>query len=93
METNQSPILPQPPAGITIHRDLAYVSNGHERQKLDLYLPKEGQNRPLIIWIHGGAFRRGSKESSEHNQLPFDYLTEGYALVRHASVSCRLTIV
>lgn len=95
METNQSPTgtsarltLPQPSAGITIHRDLAYVSHGHERQKLDLYLPKEGQNCPLIIWIHGGAFRRGSKESSEHNQLPFDYLTEGYAL---ASINYRLS--
>ena len=76
------------PWGITTHRNLAYVSNGHERQKLDLYLPKEGQNRPLIIWIHGGAFRRGSKESSEHNQLPFDYLTEGYAL---ASINYRLS--
>jgi hypothetical protein len=29
------------PEGATVHRDLAYVPDGHERQKLDLYLPKE----------------------------------------------------
>ena len=27
------------PEGKLVHRDLAYVANGHERQALDLYLP------------------------------------------------------
>lgn len=58
---NQQPTPPQPPEGVTAHRDLAYVANGYERQKLDLYLPERGENRPLLIWIHGGAFRMGSK--------------------------------
>jgi len=85
--SNQTPEpdLPQPPAGVTAYRDLAYVTNGHERQKLDLYLPEQGENLPLLIWVHGGAFRMGSKES---NQLPFDYLVEGYAL---ASLNYRLS--
>ena len=39
-----------------VHRDLPYVTDGHERQKLDLYLPKTGKKLPLIIWIHGGAW-------------------------------------
>jgi len=78
----------QPPAGVTAYRDLAYVENGHERQKLDLYLPEAGENRPLIIWIHGGAFRMGSKEGNEHDQLPFEYLAQGYAL---ASLNYRLS--
>ena len=70
------------------YRDLAYVSNGHERQKLDLYLPAQGENFPLIIWIHGGAFRMGSKEGNEHDPLPFGYLAQGYAL---ASINYRLS--
>lgn len=70
------------------YRDLAYVPDGHERQKLDLYLPLEGENFPLIIWIHGGAFRMGSKEGNEHDPLPFDYLAQGYAL---ASINYRLS--
>ena len=36
-----------------VSRDLAYVPHGHARQKLDLYLPKDGANLPLIINIHG----------------------------------------
>lgn len=79
---------PQPPAGVIAYRDLAYVENGHPRQKLDLYLPADGENRPLIVWIHGGAFRMGSKEGNENDQLPFDYLRKGYAL---ASLNYRLS--
>ena len=49
------------PDGTSVYRDMAYVKNGHERQKLDLYLPEHGSNLPLIIWVHGGAFRAGDK--------------------------------
>lgn len=78
----------QLPAGAKVYRDLAYVTNGHERQKLDLYLPAQGEQRPLIIWIHGGAFRMGSKEGNEHDQLPLDYLARGYGV---ASINYRLS--
>ena len=51
--------MPQTPP--TVHRDLAYVTGGHVRQKLDLYLPKAEPPVPLIVWIHGGAFRVGDE--------------------------------
>jgi len=63
---------------------MAYVPHGHERQKLDLYLPKDGTNLPLIINIHGGAFRAGSKEQG----VPLSYLQQGYAV---ASINYRLS--
>lgn len=75
---------PRPPEGTTVYRDLAYVSNGHERQRLDLYLPKAGKDLPLIINIHGGAFKMGSKEMG----VPVEYLAKGYAL---ASINYRLS--
>lgn len=75
-------------AGTTVNRDLAYVANGHPRQQLDLYLPNEGQNLPLIIWIHGGAFRMGSKEGIEFDPVPLEYLAQGYAV---ASINYRLS--
>jgi acetyl esterase/lipase len=68
------------PEGVIAHRDLACLANGHERQKLDLYLPKDGARLPLIIIIHGGAFRAGSKDQ----RVPLDYLRQGYAV---ASIS------
>ncbi len=44
-------------------RNLVYVTDGHERQKLDVYLPAEpGVDRPLLVWIHGGGWEGGSKE-------------------------------
>ena len=75
---------PEVPEGITVHRDVAYVTDGHERQKLDLYVPDAGENLPLIIWIHGGAWRGGSKE----HYAPMEYLKSGYAGV---SINYRLS--
>ena len=75
---------PRVPEGATAYRDLPYVTNGHERQKLDLYLPRDGGNLPLIINIHGGAWRDGSKELDAR----LDYLPRGYAV---ASINYRLS--
>ncbi len=44
-----------------IHRNIAYVPNGHPRQTLDIYqAPPFVQHAPLVIWIHGGGWRAGS---------------------------------
>ena len=48
----------------TIIRNLPYVPHGHERQKLDLYIPPNAAaEAPLLVWIHGGAWKQGGKES------------------------------
>ncbi len=78
------PRPPRTPEGVTRHRDLSYVTNGHERQKLDLYLPDNGEKIPVILWVHGGAFRAGSKE----NGVPLQYARRGYAV---ASLNYRLS--
>jgi len=72
------------PEGIRVFRDLAYVTNGHQRQKLDLYLPAQGTNLPLVVWIHGGAWLAGSKERCR--ALPL--LKDGFAV---ASINYRLS--
>jgi len=53
---------PPPPPGVTEVLDLPYVTGGHERQRLDLYLPAKEGVRPLIVWMHGGAWWGGSKD-------------------------------
>jgi acetyl esterase/lipase len=68
-------------------RDLAYIPDGHERQKLDLYLPKQSEGAgplPLIVWVHGGAFRAGSKKNCRSAR----FLKEDYAA---ASINYRLS--
>jgi acetyl esterase/lipase len=72
------------PEGARVVRNLDYVPNGHERQKLDLYLPGTGTNWPLIVWVHGGAWLGGSKE----NPPALRFLPDGYAI---ASVNYRLS--
>ncbi|MFA4947871.1 MAG: alpha/beta hydrolase [Candidatus Krumholzibacteriia bacterium] len=68
--------VPPVPRGTTVYRDIAYVTNGHPRQKLDLYLPKGAENPPLMILIHGGGFKEGDK--SEENAA--QWLTQCYAV-------------
>jgi acetyl esterase/lipase len=72
------------PTDIVVHQDLAYVSTGHPRQVLDLYLPPSARPLPLIVWIHGGAFRLGDKA----DRIPAEMLEQGYAI---ASLNYRLS--
>lgn len=75
------------PEGVTAHRDLAYVSGGHERQKLDLYLPEKAEAPlPLIIWVHGGGWETGSKAQCQ--PLRQGFVARGYAV---ASLGYRLS--
>lgn len=74
------------PEGTRVHRDLHYVDDGHARQRLDLYLPETAETpRPLIVWVHGGAWRAGSKASTGPC-LPL--VSKGYAV---ASIDYRLS--
>jgi len=84
--SNQPPRLPRLPAGVTAARDLEYGRAGAKILHLDLYLPQNSEKPlPLIIWIHGGAWRTGTKNDS----VPALPLTaEGYAV---ASVEYRLS--
>lgn len=76
---------PATPPGARVLRDLEYVPGGHERQKLDLYLPEKGGDPlPLIVWIHGGAWRAGSKDNCPAAR----FVSRGYAV---ASVNYRLS--
>jgi acetyl esterase/lipase len=72
---------------VRAHRDLVYVEGGHERQKLDLFLPAKSEGPvPVILWVHGGGWQNGSKENCP--PLRGDYLEKGYAV---ASLNYRLS--
>lgn len=72
------------PPGARVFRDMQYVTNGHPRHKLDLYLPASGTNLPLVVWIHGGAWLSGSKQPCPALFL----LKDGFAV---ASINYRLS--
>jgi acetyl esterase/lipase len=77
----------EPTAGRDVLRDVEYVPGGHERQKLDLYLPAKrasDERAPLIVWVHGGAWRVGSKDRCRAAR----FVEDGYAV---ASINYRLS--
>ena len=73
------------PDGIQVLKDIEYARVGEHSLRLDLYVPeKRDERRPMIVWIHGGAWRAGSKD-----QVPLLWLLDhGYSL---ASINYRLS--
>jgi acetyl esterase/lipase len=66
-----------------VQRDIEYARVGEQFLKLDLHLPKAA-NPPLIVYVHGGAWRAGSKSDVPITKL----LDHGFAI---ASVDYRLS--
>ena len=76
----------------SVEKDIVFTTLQGRDIKLDLYLPKTSNNdkHPLLIWVHGGAWKRGSKDElpTKNPLLLNSVLTAGYAL---ASVDYRLS--
>jgi len=69
-----------------VHQDTPYATIDGTVLKLNLILPARAVKPKLIVWVHGGAWRSGSKDD-----VPIDGLLDaGYAI---ASVDYRLSPV
>lgn len=72
-------------ADVEQHLDLVFAEVDGIELKLDLYLPRAaGGPAPLLVWIHGGGWRAGSRNPPRLKQL----LGDGIAI---ASISYRFT--
>ncbi|MDB6119261.1 MAG: nlhH 5 [Verrucomicrobiaceae bacterium] len=65
--------------------DIEYAIVDGSSLKLDLHLPG-AKNTPVIVWVHGGAWRAGDKSDMPLGRL----VAQGYAV---ASVDYRLSVV
>ena len=73
------------PPGVRTESDLKYGSAPGRGQLLDLYLPEAASAPlPLIVWIHGGAWKEGDKRGCPAVAM----VPRGYAV---ASLNYRLT--
>jgi acetyl esterase/lipase len=60
--------------GIREHKDLVYAAVDGKDLALDLYVPQGAASPPLLVWIHGGAWRAGTKA-----QVQKQFVENGYA--------------
>ncbi|MBF4354811.1 alpha/beta hydrolase, partial [Vibrio anguillarum] len=72
-ETTQLPVQKQ---------TIVYKTVNGKELALDLYLPNQKQATPLLVWVHGGAWMRGSKDEfvTKNGQLANSLLNHGYAV-------------
>lgn len=71
---------------IEVSRDIEFARVDSHPLKLDLYQPVGAASPPLVVWVHGGAWRAGSRNSMPLGEL----VKRGYAI---ASVDYRLSPV
>jgi len=66
-----------------VKRDVAYGQ--HEKQKLDIYAPKDAKGAGVVIFIHGGEWTKGDKENVSFkpkmlNEAGFVFVSTNYRL-------------
>jgi acetyl esterase/lipase len=57
-------LVAAPQDGVREIKDLAYVDGPEAdpaKHKLDLYMPKDAVKAPVVLWIHGGAWKMGDR--------------------------------
>jgi len=82
-------------SNIRIDKDIPYKPNAVKDEKkaylFDLYQPlnDEVKSRPLIIWMHGGGFRFGSRKAAGARFWCTGFARRGYLC---ASIEYRMTV-
>ena len=72
---------------IKITKDIEFAAVNNQSLKLDLYQPKKPKGSPLVVWIHGGGWRKGTKERCYIDWLPeYDYTVASISY-RYSSVA------
>ena len=56
------------------HKDVVYATVDGKKLGLDIYMPAGVQTPPLLVWVHGGAWRSGTKE-----RVPMVFVEHGIA--------------
>ncbi len=77
--------------GTVFHANIPYAGDTLQKHQLDLYLPAgKSSNRPLVVWIHGGAWNHNDKyaDMSYMKNTVKEVVDSGYAL---ASIDYRFS--
>ncbi len=58
------------------YKDIIYASPDGQELGLDIYIPDAANTPPLVVQVHGGAWRFGDKSGG----VPMDFVDHGYAV-------------
>jgi acetyl esterase/lipase len=75
-----------PQDGIREVKDLAYYEGPDAdpvKHKLDLYLPKDATQAPILMWIHGGAWKMGDRSGYAELGRRFAEAGVGFAAISY----------
>ena len=78
---------------LTVYKDSIILGkSSSQKLLLDLYYPNDGlsEKLPLVVYLHGGAFLFGNKETQLQEILTEELVKKGYIL---ASINYRLGLV
>src|ERR1700761_594377 len=51
------------PSSVKVESNIEYAQVGNQSLLLDIYLPKKPVGKlPVVVWIHGGSWKGGSKD-------------------------------
>jgi arylformamidase len=62
-----------------VTKNVFYSSSNDPLRALDIYSPAEGERCPVVLWIHGGGWKKGDKAGLQHK--PAAFVSRGYVLV------------
>jgi acetyl esterase/lipase len=71
-----SPLLADEPK---VHSGLPYADKKNERQTLDVYAAPGSKDQPVVLWIHGGGWKKGDKSNVQ--KKPQAFVAKGYLFV------------
>jgi acetyl esterase/lipase len=74
------------PFEVEVVKDIAYYQGEGDdkvRHKLDLYLPRGAKDYPVFFYIHGGGWRRGSKDGASAHGKTFAKNGIGFVAVNY----------
>ncbi|WDF56697.1 alpha/beta hydrolase [Mucilaginibacter sp. KACC 22063] len=72
------------PLGTISYKNISYCNDTLTNHQLDIYTPSNGKNSyPVVIWIHGGGWRKGDKSDAMDNMSSTvkEMIAKGYAIV------------
>ncbi len=64
---------------VRIYKNIFYLNDSHVKHTLDLYLP-EGKDFPVLVFVHGGGWKRGHKNEAVFYNLGRSFAEDGVGM-------------